>query len=478
MTWSVWTLIAPTFARSSKFTIATLTAVAIGAGILYSYRGTVFPSRKLNVLIVSACSVRGDRLGVYNPESKLTPGIDAWANGSYVFTNAVAELPWQNFGQHQSEVIRRGYLSEVGYPSVNEAVRIIIPPLRQADSGAYFWGENDVLNYSEGVHDLKKLLKHHRKKSFFFFVHLKYMHFPYVDRVNMGEKDFAQLSPRSRELLARYSAHPERYTQKLPLLELLFNDFELLKKVFKLKTDVFSAAGIVSGPEQTAAWRRSPDFDDDVKLASELYSLKMRKFDEHASDVLDLFGSGTLRDNTIVIFMGDHGEAMMEHGVMGHSVNVYDEMLRYPMIVKFPAALGGAFEGIRKIEGQINHSAMVDIVKGILEEKITAGNFEQEVRKHTLPIAQSRNCTGSMRSARLDGEWKLIKNLNSDTAELYNLKNDPHETKNVAAENPEIAWKLDEYLLEHPLEESLKSGTKKARLAPNVCQAESFDEMK
>ncbi len=47
-----------------------------------------------------------------------------------------------------------------------------------------------------------------------------------------------------------------------------------------------------------------------------------------------------LYDDSLVIFLADHGEAMKEHGVISHGSNVYDETARVPLIVKYPGIPG------------------------------------------------------------------------------------------------------------------------------------------
>ncbi len=45
-------------------------------------------------------------------------------------------------------------------------------------------------------------------------------------------------------------------------------------------------------------------------------------------------------DESLIIFLADHGEALGEHGVLGHGSNVYEETARVPLIVKYPASMG------------------------------------------------------------------------------------------------------------------------------------------
>lgn len=400
--------------------------------------------RPLNVIVVSACSLRKDRLGI-----DLSPKINAWARGAFVFENAVAEKPWQNFTFEGHERMDRATLGRLGYSpfrNQKQGYHFIIPPVEStAGEDDWFWSENSILKYAESLENLKRALIKPRARAIYAFVHLKYMHYPYLDTENMNESHWRTLSPKSQELLHLYRSNPDAYEVQLPMIQAMLNDFELAKRKFGADK-VLSVAGLISDPARTSAWAKTPGFHDDLNLLRELYDLKMKHFDSLAEPILNLYGSTDLLDNTVVIFTGDHGEAFMEHGVLGHSVNVFEEMIRYPLFVKFPGSKGGT------IKGQVNHSIMADVVKEILEGRITAGNFQEAVESRAAEYALSRSCRNDVRSVRWKSRWKLIKNVATDKNELYDLEKDPSESMNVADANPEIANRLEDYLLNHQQE--------------------------
>lgn len=453
--------------KKKKFILlgALVVVAAAGAGVARYWTGSA-AARRLNVLVVSACSVRWDKLGFYNPESRLTPRLDAWAGDAVIFNNAVAELPWQNFSQHarpliNPEFLRRNRMLAAGGMVENH---VIIPPLKRTAGGELYWGDKDILNYRDGVERLRMQLRR-SSDAFYLFVHLKYMHFPHYDDLNMGPSEWSRLNPKSRDLLREYTGNPAAHEAKLPLIEFLLNDISLAKRLFNVQSEIFSTAGIVSDPSRTARWRATKGVEDDIRLARELYDLKMEKFDEHAAEVVNLFGDPGLQANTVVVFMGDHGEALMDHGMIGHSVNVYDEMVRYPLVVKFPGP-GAAV----RLNGQINHTVMAEIVKGMIDGSVTRDNLVAEAEKRSLEVAMSRNCMDNIRSARYRGEWKFIKNLVTGRNELYDLTKDPRETVNLADTNPEMAWKLDDFLMSHPITPSTSFG-RVATAEAMVCNA-------
>ena len=62
-----------------------------------------------------------------------------------------------------------------------------------------------------------------------------------------------------------------------------------------------------------------------------LYAASVRHADERAGDLLDV-----VDDDTLVVVTADHGEALFEHGQVGHEPALYDELLRVPLLVRPP----------------------------------------------------------------------------------------------------------------------------------------------
>ena len=52
-------------------------------------------------------------------------------------------------------------------------------------------------------------------------------------------------------------------------------------------------------------------------------------------------------DRTVVMITADHGEAMYEHGFIGHNEQVYEESVRIPLILRFPP---GTVPGGRRVD--------------------------------------------------------------------------------------------------------------------------------
>lgn len=72
--------------------------------------------------------------------------------------------------------------------------------------------------------------------------------------------------------------------------------------------------------ELTAAYRAEV-WDSDRQLAARLQGIR----------------DAGLWDDALIIVTSDHGEEFLDHGATQHSVQLYEEVLRVPLLVKFPA---------------------------------------------------------------------------------------------------------------------------------------------
>ena len=81
---------------------------------------------------------------------------------------------------------------------------------------------------------------------------------------------------------------------------------------------------------------------------------------------------------------------------------------------------------------------------------------------------------GSKQAVRM-GDWKAVRLELGKPLELYNLKNDIGETRNVADQNPEIVSKIDTYL-KTARTESPKWPLKPPPASRNAARAEKSDE--
>ncbi len=79
---------------------------------------------------------------------------------------------------------------------------------------------------------------------------------------------------------------------------------------------------------------------DDVREITLGYDASIAWTDGEIGKIIAMIKERGLYDDSLIVFLADHGEALREHGVVGHGSNVYEETTRVPLIVKYPRSLG------------------------------------------------------------------------------------------------------------------------------------------
>ncbi|MEQ1893782.1 MAG: sulfatase, partial [Planctomycetota bacterium] len=93
-------------------------------------------------------------------------------------------------------------------------------------------------------------------------------------------------------------------------------------------------------PEHTTdpALSCSPVTTDPESVAScrLRYQGEVAWLDAEVGRVLDELARLDLAENTLVVVVSDHGDEFLEHGALGHRRTLHEEVLRVPVIVRFP----------------------------------------------------------------------------------------------------------------------------------------------
>jgi uncharacterized sulfatase len=67
-----------------------------------------------------------------------------------------------------------------------------------------------------------------------------------------------------------------------------------------------------------------------------MYDAELAYEDHLLRWLFDYLDEPQVRDNTLVIITSDHGEGLNHHGFVGHSLVAYDDLIRVPLIVRYP----------------------------------------------------------------------------------------------------------------------------------------------
>lgn len=181
---------------------------------------------------------------------------------------------------------------------------------------------------------------------------------------------------------------------------------------------------------------------DGIKKEVAAYYSMITEMDSHVGEVLDALQANGMMDNTIIIFAGDNGLALGNHGLLGKQ-NLYDPGVRVPLIITAP--------GLPKNKRSDALCYLSDICPTVLN--LTGIPIPASVEsKSLLPAIKNndvmrdhvyflyRDC---QRGIRTVDNWKLIMyNVKGvQTSQLFDLDTDPYEMHNLA-QNKKYSYKL------------------------------------
>jgi arylsulfatase A-like enzyme len=162
-----------------------------------------------------------------------------------------------------------------------------------------------------------------------------------------------------------------------------------------------------------------------------------------------------LRDNTLFVLSGDHGESLGEHGRYDHGYHPFDVNLHVPLILSGPGVPAG-----KRVTGPVE---LIDVAPTLLELcGLTACRTHQgrslipEMRPPQggppPPERDAFSVTQNVASLRTS-RWHYLSKRPGRTEpegrkELYDLLHDPGETESVLSRYPEEASVLERRLLE------------------------------
>lgn len=162
-----------------------------------------------------------------------------------------------------------------------------------------------------------------------------------------------------------------------------------------------------------------------------------------------------LRENTLIIFASDNGAAVQapikelkcNAGFRGRKGQLYEGGIRVPLIVNQPGKV--------PVQSLENTVYFPDIMPTLAALAGVSDRLPQHLNGiNILPLFYGKSVdtnhrmlywefTGKQRAAR-KGDWKCVTIRPNTPLELYNLKDDPAETTNLAEQYPEKVKEMDE----------------------------------
>ncbi len=163
------------------------------------------------------------------------------------------------------------------------------------------------------------------------------------------------------------------------------------------------------------------------------YCSLIEKVDRNLGTVL---GSVRDLDNTVVVYVSDHGDALGEHGLPFKGPFMYEEIIRVPLVIRAPWAMRAGNRD--DLVTQADVMPTVAALAGIEWPKADGRPLVKPVARDAvfLEYYAKQKWTNPIRTVRTR-RWKLNW-YDRGNRELYDLSSDPHETRNFAG-NPVYA---------------------------------------
>jgi arylsulfatase A len=421
-----------------------------------------------NILIIQADDLGYGDVGVYGQKRFETPSLDRLAHEGMRFTNYYAGstvcAPSRNAlmtGQHTGHVWIRGNAKVALRPEdVTIASLLRDAGYRTALVGKWGLGNADTTGQPD-------------KKGFdysFGFLDQSHAHRQFPDHLYRNAKVYPTDPAKdyandlfTRESLAFIDAADARpfflylnYT--VPHAELRAPDEAMQPFAGKFPEKPFvnaqADARAASGPDDTVSlgYRSQP-------TPHAAFAAMITRMDRDIGRILDDIKAHGFDRRTLIFFMSDNGPHVeggadpaffnSAGGLRGVKRDLYEGGIRVPMIVRWtgtvppgrvsdhPWAHWDMLPTVAEITGirapkNIDGFSMVRALKGVKQPSHDFFYWEFHER-------------GFQQAVRM-GNWKAVRLGKDQPLELYNLRTDPSEKTNVAAQQPKIVARIEKYL--------------------------------
>ncbi len=379
--------------------IVAAVAVAAGAYFFLSRREPSFANlrggRDLNVVLVTLDTTRADRLGCYGFRGIETPTIDLFASRGVRFERCYAQTPL-TLPSHTT--LMTGTLPI--FHGVRDNGGFVVPA--QLKTMAELFKDK---GYATGAFIAAYVLDSKWGLDQGFDTYFDKFDFTKFKRISLGT-----VQRPANEVMA----------EALPWLE-------------KNKGGKFFAWIHLYDPH--TPYEPPPPYD---KLyAARPYLGEIAFADSQLRRLWELLTANGLERNTVLVFAGDHGESLGEHGEQSHGFFIYQGAVHVPLIIVTPFP---KFQGVVSPEV----TGLSDVLPTVCE--MTGLPTPAEVQGHSLvPAFSGRRRRASVPAysetyyPRFHYGWSDLKSVQDEryklilapVPELYDVVADPHEEKNL-----------------------------------------------
>lgn len=441
--------------------------------------------RRPNVLWIVLDTVRADRLGLYNSDLPTTPFLNQFATNAMVFERCMSNGIW-TVPSHASMftgMSTRQHGMDVPDCSLDLHHTTVADVLSENGYATACFSNNpwfgEEFNLVQGF-DERPTLYHLNHAGMFSIFHL-FERYGLTPRVRWLDKDSGAAT--TNHLVARWlddradsdapvfvfvnymEAHlpyrvPSEYRRKFLEPAQVDRSYDLRQRLYGSIVPVMNLDFSIDGPGIIEP--------GDVDILRGQYDACIRYLDDRVRELLGMFESRGLLDDTLVIITSDHGEYLDTHGMWSHCFKTYDDVARVVLLLREPGRTAGA-RRLDPVQPSDLYATVLNFALGsppadtpsrdllappaaaseytirensVCEYRTPAAHIVQRISRHPDPRIQR---LGDPQKAVSDGRYKYIRTADGG-CELYDLTNDPGELTNLCDSEPAEAQRLSDWL--------------------------------
>jgi arylsulfatase A-like enzyme len=407
-----------------------LAALLLGGLALAGCRSEADPpsavAEPINVVLISIDTLRPDHLGCYGYERPTSPNLDRFCAEAATFRQAIAQAPstLHSHASMLSSLLPHHHQATWGGKTRLPAAAISLAEILQAAgyATAAFTGGGQmdrVFGLDQGFDTYIQPGEEH-------FLGTARRGIEWIDQ--QGDSPFF-LFLHSYEVHHPYDPSPDHLALVAPPYDGALPDdisIDLLREINRGERQIDKL---------------------DLEHIEVAYDGEVRSMDDGFGFLVAALRERGLFHDALIVFTSDHGEEFGEHGVVGwHSHTLYDELLKVPLVIRFPGGrLGGSV-----VDAQVRS---VDIAPTILAA-LGLPSPETFVGVDLAAWMSSTSRPALLAVSRLDRppgrdvdsvrteDWKLY------PPHLFQLNTSPQEYWDVSVSRPDVVADLRQRLEE------------------------------
>ncbi len=394
-----------------------------------------------NVLLIVIDTLRADSLGCYGYERDTSPRIDRLAADSLRYAQAISPAPWTMPAMasiHTGLYPRSHGFARIGR-RLPEAVTTLAEIYRDAGYRTAMVNSNSLVRAALGLSQGFEVYHDEDARGH-----------DYISTSGLTEKASA--------LLEEYAAGAAPF-----FLSVLYFDPHYSYRAHPEVDFARLPTGRIDGDESIQELRElGPQLDrSETQTIRALYDEEIRHTDSGVGRLLDRLSALQLDRNTLVVVTSDHGEEFWEHAWLGHTRNLYDNLLHVPLILHDPRREAGG-QVVAEPVSTVSIAATLIALSGLdsaahdFQAPVLPLSATQPGDAHPLfsevdflPVDVAADEKIAKQRAIRWQDKKLVRDDLLQRDRLYALGQDPGELVDVAQQFPELVIEYGSLLEAH-----------------------------